>query len=101
MEQNQAQNALAKNTLDQIPAPASNARRITGLVKEGGKVTGYRLSDNTVLAKEQALQMARQGGIIGVGIAHRGDTEYLKSIPDGSEGNNLSNLPSVTPSDNA
>ena len=35
--------------------------------------------------------------IAGVGIAHRGETEYLKSIPDGTDGNNLSHLPSVTP----
>ncbi|MBE6906821.1 MAG: DUF3892 domain-containing protein [Ruminococcaceae bacterium] len=76
--------------------PAANARTITGLVKEGGKVTGYRLSDNAVLEKAQAVQLARQGGIIGVGIAHRGDTEYLKSIPDGRDGNNLSNLPSIS-----
>ena len=44
--------------------------------------------------------MAKQGQIAGVGIAHGGDTEYLKSIPDGSENNNLSNLPSVSPNDN-
>ena len=41
--------------------------------------------------------MAKQGQIAGVGIAHRGDTEYLKSIPDDSENNNLGNLPSVSP----
>ena len=41
--------------------------------------------------------MAKQGQIAGVGIAHRCDTEYLKSIPDGSENNNLGNLPSVSP----
>lgn len=41
--------------------------------------------------------MAKQGQIAGVGIAHRGDTEYLKSIPDGSENNNPGNLPSVSP----
>jgi len=96
METNQDQSALAKNTLDQIPAPAPDARNITGLVKQGGKVTGYRLSDNTVLDKAQAVQLARQGGIAGVGIAHRGETEYLKSVPDGSEGKNLSNLPSTS-----
>lgn len=101
MEHDQAQSMLAQNTLDQIPAPNSNARSITGLVKEGGKVTGYRLSDNSILEKGQAVQLARQGGISGVGIAHRGDTEYLKSIPDGTEGNNLSSLPSVSPSDQA
>lgn len=99
MEQKQEQNILAKNTLDDIPTPASGARRITGLVKEDGRVTGYQLSDNTVLQKAQAVQLARQGGITGVGIAHRGDTEYLKSVPDGSENNNLSNLPSISPSD--
>ena len=63
---------LVKNTSDQIPQANANAKRIVGLVKESGKITG-------------------------VGIAHRGDTEYLKSIPDGSENNNLGNLPSVSP----
>lgn len=96
MEQNQMKNALAQNTLDQIPTPTSNARSITGLIKQGGKVTGYQLSDHTMVNKDQAVQLARQGKISGVGIAHRGDTEYLKSIPDGSENNNLSNLPSIT-----
>jgi hypothetical protein len=97
VEQNEERNALAQNTLDKIPTPASNAINITGLVKEGGKVTGYRLSDDRVLEKAQALELARQGGIAGVGIAHRGDTEYLKSIPDGSDSNNLGNLPSISP----
>ena len=40
---------------------------------------------------------AKDGEIRGVGIAHRKDTEYLKSIPDETENNNLSSLPSVTP----
>lgn len=98
MEQNELNHTLAQNTLDSIPSPAPDARRITGLVKKSGKITGYQLSDNTVLDKSQAVQLARQGGINGVGIAHRGDTEYLKSIPDGSDNNNLSNLPSISPS---
>lgn len=88
---------LAKQTLDQIPKANPNAKRIVGLVKEDGRITGYQLSDNTVVEKQQAVNMAKQGQIAGVGIAHRGDTEYLKSIPDGSENNNLSNLPSVSP----
>ena len=87
---------FVKNTLDNIPTPAPNAKQIVGLVKEKGKVTGYKLSDNTVLSKADAVSMAKQGGISGVGIAHRGDTEYLKAIPDGSENNNLGNLPSVS-----
>ena len=88
---------FAKQTLDQIPQAKNNAKQIVGLVKEGGRITGYQLSDNTILAKQQAVDMAKQGRIAGVGIAHRGDTEYLKSIPDDSENNNLSNLPTVSP----
>jgi len=87
---------LVKNTLDQIPQPNSNAKRVTGLVKKGGRITGYQLSDNSIVEKQQAVEMAKQGQIAGVGIAHRGDTEYLKSIPDSSENNNLGNLPSVS-----
>lgn len=88
---------LAKQTLDQIPQANANAKRIVGLVKEGGRITGYQLSDETFVSKLEAVSMAKQGQIAGVGIAHRGDTEYLKSIPDGTENNNLGNLPSVSP----
>ena len=88
--------AQIKNTLDQIPHTEADARNIIGLVKENGRITGYQLSDNSVVEKQMAVQMAKQGQIAGVGIAHRGDTEYLKSIPDGSEHNNLGNLPSVS-----
>ena len=86
---------LIKQTLDQIPHANSNAKRITALVKKGGRDTGYQLSDNSIVEKQQAVTMAKQCTLVGVGIAHRGDTEYLKSIPDGIENNNLGNLPSV------
>ena len=46
-----------------------------------------------------AVSMAKQWKIAGVGVAHRGDTEYLKAIPNGSEQDNLRNLPSVSPKD--
>ena len=88
---------LVKNTLDQIPQAKSNAKRIVGLLKEEGKITGYQLSDNTIVEKQQAVTMAENGQIADVGIAHRGDTEYLKSIPNGNENDNLGNLPSVSP----
>ena len=88
---------LVKQTLDQIPQTSANAKRIVGLVKEGGRITGYKLSDETFVSKPEAVSMAKQGQIAGVGIAHRRDTEYLKSIPDGSDNNNLGNLPSVSP----
>ncbi len=88
---------FVKNTLDQIPTPKENAKEVVGLVKESGKVTGYKLSDDTVVSKQDGVNMAKQGKISGVGIAHRGDTEYLKSVPNGSENDNLGNLPSVSP----
>lgn len=87
---------LVKQTLDQIPQANPNAKHIIGLVKEGGRITGYQLFDNSIVEKQQAVGMAKQGKIAGVGIAHRGDTEYLKSIPDGSENNNLGSLPTVS-----
>lgn len=88
--------ALAKSALDDIPSPKSDAQNIVGLVKESGRIVGYQLTDGTTLSKEDGVALAKQGGINGVGIAHRNDTEYLKSIPDGSENNNLGNLPSVS-----
>ena len=91
------EHSLVKNTLDQIPQPNANARRIVGLIKEGGRVTGYQLSDETFVSKPEAVSMAKQGKIAGVG--HRGDTEYPKAIPNGSEQDNLGNLPSVSPKD--
>ncbi|MCI9337000.1 MAG: DUF3892 domain-containing protein [Lachnospiraceae bacterium] len=88
--------ALAKNTLDEIPQPKSDAKEIVGLVKHSGKIDGYQLSDGSTVSKEEGVQMAKSGDIKGVGVAHRGDTEYLKSIPDGSDDNNLGSLPSVS-----
>lgn len=88
---------LVKQTLDQIPQANADAKKIVALVKESGRITGYQLSDNSFVEKQQAVDMAKEGKIAGVGIAHRGDTEYLKSVPDGTENNNLGNLPSVSP----
>lgn len=88
---------LVKNTLDHIPQAEPNAKHIVGLVKKGGKITGYKLSDETFVSRQEGVSMAKQGQIADVGIAHRGDTEYLKSIPNGSENDNLSNLPTISP----
>lgn len=89
---------LAYAALDEIPTPKSDAKEIVGLVKSSGKITGYQLSDGETISKEEGVAMAKAGEIQGVGVAHRKDSEYLKSLPDGTEGNNLSNLPSVTES---
>ncbi len=87
---------LPMMALEDIPKPNADAKQIVALVKESGRVTGYQLSDGRILGKEEGVQLAKQGGIQGVGVATRNGNEYLKSLPDGSEDNNLSNLPSVT-----
>lgn len=88
--------ALARNTLDEIPRTKGDAKEIVGLVKSGGRITGYQLSDGSTVSKEEGVALAKDGEIRNVGIAHRKDTEYLKSLPDGTEDNNLGNLPSVS-----
>ena len=79
-----------------MPTPKADAKEIVGLVKSSGRISGYQLSDGSTVSKEEGVSMAKAGEIQGVGVAHRKDSEYLKSLPDGTEDNNLGNLPSVS-----
>lgn len=88
--------SLAMNALSEIPTPNADAKKIVGLVKHSGKVSGYQLSDGRIVDKSEGVALAKQGDIHGVGVAVRNGNEYLKSLPDQNEANNLSNLPSVT-----
>ena len=87
---------LPMSAMKDIPSPNADAKEITSLVKQSGRITGYQLSDGQVLDKAAAVQLAKQGGIRGVGVAVNKGTEYLKSLPDESDDNNLGNLPSVS-----
>lgn len=87
---------LAYAALDDVPTPKADAKEIVGLVKSNGRITGYQLSNGSTVSKEEGVAMAKTGDIKGVGVAHRKDTEYLKSLPDSKEDNNLGNLPSVS-----
>lgn len=87
---------LPMMAMKDIPTPAPDAKQITALVKESGRITGYQLSDGQILNKPDAIQLARAGGIRGVGVSSRNGNEYLKSLPDADESNNLGNLPAVT-----
>lgn len=77
------------------PVPRPDARSIARLVRRGGRVEGYELSDGAMLTKEEGVTLAKQGGIRGVAVAVRNGSEYLRSLPDGQEQNNLGSLPSV------
>ncbi|MDY3818872.1 MAG: DUF3892 domain-containing protein [Lachnospiraceae bacterium] len=81
--------------IDEIPNPKEDAVTITGLVKKSGRITGYQLSDDRIVSREEGVALAKDGQIRGVGIAHNKDTVYLKSLPDESESNNLASLPTV------
>lgn len=93
-QQTQSQN-LPLNAMTEIPTPNANAKPIVALQKQNGKVVGYQLADGQIVEKSAAVQLARQGGICGVGIATRSGTEYLKSLPDDDDDNNLTDLPTV------
>lgn len=77
------------------PAPNKDAKSITQLVRKNGRIEGYMLSDGTVLSKREGVALAKKGGIRGVAIASRNGSEYLRSLPDGDESNNLGDLPST------
>ena len=79
----------AKNTLDSIPNSKKNAEEITRIVKKNNKTIGYEIAGE-IVDKDVAIKMAKNGKLKNVGIAHRKDTEYLKTIPDNSNDNNLS-----------
>ncbi|MBQ9989522.1 MAG: DUF3892 domain-containing protein [Lachnospiraceae bacterium] len=94
-EKKEAGARLAYAALDEIPQAKADAKEIVGLVKSGGRISGYQLSDGNTVSKEEGVAMAKAGEIQGVGVAHRKDTEYLKALPDDQENNNLSSLPTV------
>lgn len=95
-QSNNSGSELAYAALDEVPVAKADAKKITALVKSGGRVTGYKLSDGSIVSKEEGVAMAKAGEIHGVGVAHRKDSEYLKSLPDGTEDNNLGSLPSIS-----
>jgi hypothetical protein len=88
--------ALPMRAMREVPKPNPNAEKITGLVKERGRVSGYQLASGKIVGKDEAINLARGGGIQGVGISSRKGSEYLKSLPDGSGMNNLNALPTVS-----
>ena len=87
---------LPININKEVPTPNSDAESIKALIKKSGEVVGYELSNGERVSKEDGVQMAKSGQISGVavGVSKKGE-EYLRSLPDQSENNNLSSLPTV------
>ncbi|MGL5692937.1 MAG: DUF3892 domain-containing protein [Peptostreptococcaceae bacterium] len=87
---------LPKNINEVVPNPQSDALRVCKLIKHSGDVVGYELSNGQQINKDEGIQMAKNGQISGVAVATNKGNEYLRSLPDGTENNNLSNLPSIS-----
>lgn len=78
----------------------SDAKGITKLIKQGGDVVGYELSSGQHVSVDEAIEMAKANELQHVGVAtSKAGTEYIRSLADGDESNNLGNLPSITPDD--
>ncbi len=75
------------------PIPGLNAHNITAVIKRNGSITGYMLSNGEILNKDEAINRAKSGGINNIAVAMRKGNEYLRSLPDDSEANNLSSMP--------
>ena len=88
-------NNLPANINLVTPVPREDAQTITRLIRRGGRVEGYERSGGATLSKEEGVALAKEGGIRGVAVAVRNGSEYLRSLPDGQEGNNLGSRPSM------
>lgn len=75
----------------------ANAQAITKLIKSGGEVVGYELESGQHVSVQQAINMAKDNMLKHVGVSTSKDgSEYIRSLADGDESNNLGNLPSIT-----
>ena len=68
---------------------------ITALVKKDGSVTGYELSNGKRVSKQEAIELTKNNALSGVSVSSRNGEEYLRSLPDQNENNNLSSLPNI------
>lgn len=95
-EKNEIIGGLPRNINKEVPTPNNDAQSIRAIIKASGEIVGYELSNGKRINKEEGVQMAKDGQIAGVavGVSRKGE-EYLRSLPDENENNNLSSLPVV------
>ena len=61
-----------------------------------GEINAYKLDNGEIVPKDQAIFMAKQGGINGVSVAvSKNGEEFLRSLPENDANNNLENLPEL------
>ena len=70
------------------------SNKIVETIKDSsGEIKQYVLENGTTIDKAQGVEMAKKGQIDRVIIAHsKKGEEYLRTKPDGTQGNNLSSM---------
>lgn len=70
------------------------SNKIVETIKDSsGEIKQYVLENGTTIDKAQGVEMAKKGQIDGVIITHsKKGEEYLRTKPDGTQGNNLSSM---------
>ena len=98
MSESNGKNMQFSNVVNQVVSEGGkDAEAITRLIKSGGEVVGYELESGKHISVQQALQMAKCNQLKHVGVSTSKDgSEYIRSLADGDESNNLGNLPSIT-----
>ncbi len=73
-------------------------KEIVAIKKDNkGEIVGYKLNDDRLVSKIDAVELAKQGEIKGVTVSKsKLGEEYLRSNPDSNRDNNLDSLPIVT-----
>lgn len=70
---------------------------ITGVKHDkNGEIVSYKLDDGSVVSKLRGVELVKEGHIKGVtvGVSKKGE-EYLRSLPDDNESNNLDMLSEI------
>lgn len=70
-----------------------NNKIVQTIKDSSGEIMQYVLENGTTVDKAQGVEMAKNGQIDDVIIAHsKKGEEYLRTKPDGTQGNNLSSM---------
>jgi flagellar biosynthesis/type III secretory pathway M-ring protein FliF/YscJ len=91
-------NQPLNNNEELMPGSQSNTEKnsIKAIIKHSGEITGYELSNGERITKEEGVELAKAGAISGVSVStSRKGEEYLRSLRDDDESNNLNSLPII------
>ncbi|WP_083258729.1 DUF3892 domain-containing protein [Cellulosilyticum sp. I15G10I2] len=96
--QNTFNSGILPHNINQVVSKGgADAKQITKFIKQDNKVIGYVLSSGEKVTVQEAILLAKEGELSNVGVSvSKSGNEYIRSLPDDDESNNLNNLPSIT-----